>query len=126
MSADKMPSGGTDAATTANATERPGWHYLKDMAEPPELAQAIEETCRKHRYRRPADRQFVADEYKMQYYFGGRDIAYLVTPKGRAVVAVGEMNTEAFTAALARLTPEERGRTILHSPEPWGDDTTYL
>ncbi len=124
MSADSARP--TEAAPATTGQDRSTWRYLKDMEEPPELAEAIDRACREHRYRKPAERLRVAEEVKLHYFFGGQDVGFMRTPQGRVVVVVGAMNTEPFNAALACLTPEERGRVILYSPQAWDDTSSTI
>jgi hypothetical protein len=100
--------------------------YLKDLELPPEVKREVEAYCRERGYRRRADLQRVEEDLKLQFFFGGKDVGFMPTPQGRLVVAVGEMNSEAFSVQLGRLTPEERQRTILYSPEPWDTEATRI
>jgi hypothetical protein len=99
--------------------------YLKDLELPPEVVREVDTFCRERNYGR-ASRQHVEEGLKLQFFFGGKDVGYIPTSQGLLIVAVGEMNTEAFSAQLARLTAEERLRVSLYSPEPWGETATRI
>jgi hypothetical protein len=100
--------------------------YLKDMELPPEAKREVEDYLRKCGYRRRADLQYVEECLKLQFFFGGQDVGYIPIPQGRLVVAGGDMSSEAFGVQLARLTPDERRRTILDSPDPWDTEVTRI
>ena len=95
--------------------------YVRDLELTPDLRHEIETLCRLQRYWRARDRQWVEDEMKLQYYFGGLDIAYLVTPNGPAVAAAGTFGTEAFVRLLNALSPSDRRAVIFYCPDPWPD-----
>ncbi len=95
--------------------------YVRDLDFPPELQQDLEIICQRSGYRKTRDRQWVEDEIRLQHYFGGWDIAYLVTPNGPAVVAAGTFDTEAFIRSLSALSPSDRRAVIFHCPEPWNN-----
>ncbi len=102
---------------------RPGERcYVRDLDLPPELQQDLEIICRRSDYRKARDRQQVEDEIKLHHYFGGLNIAYLVTPNGPAVVAAGDFGSDEFGRALDALSPRDRRAAIRYTPRPWRDE----
>ena len=63
----------------------------------------------------PQERQRITDCFKMQYYFGGHEIAYRKTPKGVEVLAVDDEITE----LLRSVPPEEQEQIITGCPDQW-------
>jgi hypothetical protein len=57
----------------------------------------------------------VIDGLKLQYYFGGWDIAYRQTDQGPEVLAVGKEIGDLFR----RLPSDQRRGVIVGHPEPW-------
>lgn len=64
----------------------------------------------------PRERQRITDCFKMQYYFGGLDIAYRKTPKGLEVLAVGH---DEIMKLVRSAPPAEREQIILGWFDPW-------
>ena len=64
----------------------------------------------------PAEKQRLMDSLKLQYFFGGKEIAYRKTARGVEVLAVGLREI----GRLLRDTPvsKQKGIVIGH-PEPW-------
>jgi hypothetical protein len=98
----------------ASGTQPPT--LLKDLPTTPELSEALE-VWRKHFCLRKVP-VWDEEELKLQYHFGGQDVACIRTPQGRAVLAAG--TSEEVAARLDQLTREERTRVTLVFPEPWG------
>ena len=63
----------------------------------------------------PQERQRITDDFKMQYYFGGQDIAYRQTPKGMEVLAVDDE----IGPLLRSVPPAERELIIIGWWDPW-------
>jgi hypothetical protein len=89
---------------------------------PPELAHAVDAACQEQGVEGASYRRLATEEFKLQYYFGGQDVAYLETPAGRVVVAAGTLGLPDFDAAWQALSPEERLDAILVCPEPWPEE----
>jgi hypothetical protein len=96
---------------------------LKDLEIPPALAEAIEEACKQFGFRSLRDRLYIEEELKLQYYYGGQDVACIQTPHGRAVVAAGSAGSGELREALQHLGPAERRSVSTLFPEPWDDQT---
>ena len=64
----------------------------------------------------PQERQRITDNFKMQYYFGGQDIACRQTPKGMEVLAVGH---DEIMKLVRSVPPAEREHIILDWFDPW-------
>jgi len=60
-------------------------------------------------------RRRLVDDFTLQYYFGGWDIAYRRTDHGLEVLAVDSEIGELFR----RLPPNAHRHVILAHPEPW-------
>lgn len=100
--------------------------YLKDMHLPPEVQKEVEDICRERRYRKARHRRGVEEDVKLQYFFGGQTVAYKVTPQGLYVVLVGDLDSEGFTAELARFPREQRCQITLYHPDRWDDPSTCI
>jgi hypothetical protein len=96
---------------------------LKDLETPPALAEAIEEACKHFGFRSPRDRLYIEEELKLQYYYGGRDVACIETGDGRAILAAGTPYIENWPNALEGLEPDERRKVAILTPEPWDDES---
>ena len=64
----------------------------------------------------PQERQRITDNFKLQYYLGGQDIAYRHTPKGIEVLAVGH---DEIMKLVRSVPPAEREQIILGWWDPW-------
>jgi len=62
------------------------WRGL--LPTPPEVEEMVE-SCFKERPASPAHRLRTTEDMKLQYYFGGHEVAYRETPQGYDVLAVG-------------------------------------
>jgi hypothetical protein len=100
--------------------------YLNDLEAPVELAEVIERTWARLDARREPERRRIAEDLKLQYHFGGKDVAYVAMPRGRLLVAAGAMGSESFSRALARLSPQERRLVVFCTPLPWNEPASYL
>jgi hypothetical protein len=103
-------------------THSPPRHLICDLGSTPELAAAVDTACQAFGYRGGRNRQRVEEDLKLVYYYGGKDVAVLPTPRGRMIVAVGDRGSQAFREQLGQLSPDERSRTVLLSPGPWSDE----
>lgn len=99
---------------------------LKALETPCQVAAEATGFCAKLGFLRAKDKKRIEEEIKTQYYFGGKTVAYLGTPQGRLIVAVGSVESEEFSKALAALTPEERRRVVVYSPSPWADPASQF
>ena len=61
-------------------------------------------------------RQRITEDLKMQYYFGGQEIAYRETPQGKEVLAVG---LEEIGELLRTLPCSEQKGIVFDHAEPW-------
>ncbi len=55
------------------------------------------------------------EAFKLQYYFGGEEVAYIPRKEGWDIIAVGDEICE----ALAGLPHEDRERVVLAVIDPW-------
>src|SRR5262249_27918610 len=115
-----------EPAMPAPSTDEPRRLLLNDLAIPLELAQDVEDICRRRGYGRGAARKHIEQEIKLQYYFGGQGGSYLATAEGPLVVAAGDMSSPAFGRALEALSNDERRNVTLYSPARWNDSTSSI
>jgi hypothetical protein len=106
------------------APAQPMRQLLKDLELP--LAMEVDDICRRRSSDRGPGRQRVEEEIKLQYFFGGQDVAYLTTPDGLMVVVVGDLRSDFFGRALEALSADERHRVTVYSPDRWNDATSAL
>jgi hypothetical protein len=90
---------------------------LADLPTPPDLAQAVEDCCA-HIGRRRAkrERQWVEDELKLQYYFGGQSIVFFPGPKGKTVIVMEGISPGDWRRWRQQLPPAERDRYVACIP----------
>ena len=96
---------------------------LSRLEIPADVAVAVTATCRHLGLRSAQEVLRLEEEFKLQYYYGGRDVVCLDTPGGRVVVAVGSPVIANLTEVLRALSAAERSRISLLSPEPWEEST---
>jgi hypothetical protein len=102
-------------------TDGPIRTFIRQLESTDAIAAEVQKACCRLGLRTAADRARVEEDLKLQYYFGGRDVAYLRMPEGKVVVAAGTLGTEEFRKTLLRLSPEERRHVIVYSPDPWDE-----
>jgi hypothetical protein len=121
---DKVP--GSGPATEAAAVPMPPPPVSLNALElPPELKKYVEESCRGLRRSQVMFRKETEHFVKLQFFFGGQDVAYMTKDGDMLVVAAGDMTSEAFDQALAVLPREERRQVILYFPSRWNDSVSY-
>jgi hypothetical protein len=82
---------------------------------PPEVQALLEKELQDHPVT-AKERQRLTDEWNLQYYYGGEEIAYRHTPQGVEVLAVG---MDAACKLLRELPPERDSEVVLGHPDPW-------
>jgi hypothetical protein len=102
------------------------WRYLEELETCEELKQAILLTCKRLGVRAGPSQRRIEEDLKLQYYFGGKDVAYLPSDRGRIVVAAGRIGSDRFTEALERVDPRQRCRLLFCSPVPWNESASLL
>src|SRR5437667_7584517 len=121
------PTGGSPAAGQGGAaqTKQLGLQRqrLDDLPMSEELRIAVRTTCQHLHLETVEEQHRVAEEFKLQYYYGGRDVACLDTSAGRLILAVGTPVIENLPEVLQCLQPDERCQLSILSPEPWGAHT---
>src|SRR5262249_11318355 len=107
-SPSQEPSVGTSVPglQTLATGQLPARRRLQDLPLPAELAAAVEISCQHLGFVTAQERNFVTEELKLQYYYGGKDVACLDTPDGRWVVAVGTPVIEDLPQVLQSLQPD--------------------
>jgi hypothetical protein len=103
---------------TVISTRKP----LKDLSLPPEALKEADDYCRRYKYRRVEERRRVEEDFKLQIYYGGQDVALLETPEGLVVVMAGDLGSAEFGRVLEALSSEERRQVSLYSPMPWNNE----
>jgi hypothetical protein len=72
-------------------------------------------------------RDWVADELKLQYHYGGKTVAVIQTDRGLMVLAAGDsLDSPEIAGLRASLTPEENERTVFETFPRWDDDSSRL
>jgi hypothetical protein len=106
------------SAGTNGSTMLQNARLLLTLPTTPELAREIDTTCAQlHTARK--NRRFVEEEIKLQYYFGGQEVAYVRTRNGIAVVVSGRPDTSEVKDFLEKLSKEECAQVVIHYPDPW-------
>lgn len=95
---------------------------VRELPAPPDLASEIEAMCRRRGFVRGRWRDWVADQLKLQYHYGGKTVAVTQTERGLVVLAAGDSLDSPEIAGLREsLTREENERTVLETLPPWND-----
>ena len=101
--------------------------WLRDLPTPPELVPVIEEYCRRFWFwERAAQRRSVAERYKLQWYFGGHHVSFLVTPHGYAVLKLDDVSEGSTHRLRVQLPVEERDQLRNWFIEKWNDAEPLL
>jgi hypothetical protein len=82
---------------------------------PPEVAQLVAREVKRLPMTEEA-RQRITNDWTLQYYFGGHEIAYRKTLQGVEVLAAG---LEEIGALLRKLAASQQKGIIFGHPEPW-------
>ena len=90
---------------------------VKELPAPGGIERLVEEACKRLGYRTKQDRTWVAEELRLQFNYGGMDVACMESMEGRRVIAAG--TPEEVGQELERLPPEERGKVTICCPAPW-------
>src|SRR5262245_30297105 len=94
-----------------------GW---KLRPSPVEVSTALDQAFCQRRGRVAAwEREQAEEVLKLQYYFGGEEVAYIPRKDGWDVIAIGDQ----IKVALGRLPREDREQVILAVVEPWPAET---
>ena len=92
-----------------------GWVYLADLPTPPEVAEVMDAACKGQRFSEQ-ERQELLERSKFEYYFAGKVVSFLETPRGLAIVASDDMPQTDYDAAKARLSPSDRAKLVATIP----------
>ena len=95
------------------------WQRLKDLAMPPALTEAVDTACKRLDVRTASGRKRVEEELKLQFYFGGREVACLDTAGDRVVIGVGTPLLDNLHEILQDLGTDERGGVSVLTLAPW-------
>jgi hypothetical protein len=124
MNGNNQQAGSPPAAGRRQA-DRSQWRYLKDMPLPPDMQQEVERLCKTQRCRKPADRLRVEEEVKFRFFFGGRDVLFMETPKGNLILHVGDYESPEFHqewgAVRNALPLQEHCMVEMYSPRKWNE-----
>jgi hypothetical protein len=101
------------------ATERPPMRQPLVNLDNAAILAEVKRVCQHLGLRVPSAQRRVEEDLKLQYYFGGQDVAFLETSQGRVVVAQGILGTGEFRCALQSLSLDERRRVIVRFVDPW-------
>src|SRR5207253_8063367 len=89
---------------------------LRQLPFPAEAAEDVEAWAERLNCRRGERRRALEEETKLQYYFGGLEVALLRERDGLVVVAAYDPHTTTaadLAAALASLSQEQRQRVVI-------------
>jgi hypothetical protein len=91
---------------------------VRDHSLPPEVAALAKRFAKRFSYWGSSRRE--AEDYvRLQYFYGGKWIAYLRSAEGPIVVAAADCHGDPrFDQQLSFLSPEERRSSLLDRPEP--------
>jgi hypothetical protein len=100
---------------------------VRELPIPEEVAQALEECRRSLGFFQWRKRRLqIQDEFLLQWYYQGQNVAYLPTPRGLVVVAAGRMDSEEFGRAWDSLPRAEQRHAVLYSLGRWDADDSRL
>jgi hypothetical protein len=109
------------ASPAAAGEEEPQRVRLRDLPTPPEVIEEVEQWCQKYRLGGKKHRQEAEEQFKLQYYFGGRAIYTLPTPEGLVVIPITGRYRGMPGLRYILFTSEERSRACHTVPSPWND-----
>jgi hypothetical protein len=95
------------------------WVHLDDLPTAPELAEAIDAYCAHYGYR-GEERRRVEEQFKLAFYYGGKTVGYLRTPRGIAV-CTAVATVEEYAAVKSRLSSQQRKEIMLYTASPWNE-----
>jgi hypothetical protein len=101
--------------------DRSQWRYVADMELPAEMQQEVERTYQRYGARKPHERRPLEEAIKLQYFFGGQDVATMLTPRGTVIVCVGDHTSAELRAILDALPPDVRCQVTIDFPPKWND-----
>jgi hypothetical protein len=102
---------------------------LHRLSLPPEVAADVEAAAKRRRKHRGPERQWLEEEIKLQYFFGGLGVALIREPSGLVVVAaydVWKTKEADLSAALAHLSAEQRRRVVFAFPDRWDEQDSAI
>ena len=99
---------------------------IADLPTPPDVL-AYAEECKKKEWLRKQEFEDLVDQLKLQYYYGGWHVRYLLTKQGRVVVVIDEDgDVEGYRRKVQALPPDVRQDSVVGVPSPWMDETSWL
>src|SRR5260370_31569077 len=94
--------------------------WLRDLPVPAEMLPYIEDYCKGCWFwERAKRRRRIEEDLKLQYYFGGHEVYYLATPKGRAVIQVDNVEEGGYHRLRDQLPVEEPDQLRSRPVERW-------
>ncbi len=125
---DAPPRFVTATSTKLRIRVRPGWVFLKDLQLPPDLVRRLDERFPRRwfgwgKWARDA----VEEDLKMQHFYGGKAVAYLLTTEGGVVVAAADdFDSPEFRASMDDLSRQEWCSMSRFVPFIWNDSVSRL
>jgi hypothetical protein len=96
--------------------------WLRDLPMPAELVPIIDECCSPDWFwQRAKHRRYLENRFKLEWYFGGHYVEYLITPQGYAVVAVDDLSEGGFHRLRDQLPVEERDQLRGEAVSRWNE-----
>jgi hypothetical protein len=101
--------------------------WLRDLPLPADLVPIIDEWCRERWFwQRARYRRYLEEELKLQWYFGGHYVSYLITPHGYAVLTLDDMSEGATHRLRNQLPAEERDQLRSDLVQKWDSDDGHI
>ena len=99
---------------------------VSELPVPPDLASEIEEMKKRRRLSR-IEKEWVANDMKLQYHHRGKIVYLLQTDRGKMVIAVGgSLDSPPIACLRDTLTPEENARLYLESFPDFDEEVSHL
>lgn len=92
---------------------------LRNLQIPPELLREVETYRKGTRARTERDRVRLEENLRLSIYFGGGHVVCIPTSEGRVVLAAGQPGTGTLREALEQLSPEDRAKVRVETPNRW-------
>lgn len=115
-----MPSLARTNKSRTKRTANRGSKYADLMGilpDPPRLVRMLDELL-KDRPATPEARRHILEEWKLDYYFQGRDVMFIRRPEGREIVGVAEE----IPKRRAALSPSNRKQVVYACTRPWVEE----
>src|SRR5579864_425211 len=93
---------------------------ILDLDIPTALVDEVEQLRRTLRLTGNKEKREFDENVRLRIHFGGKGVLCLRTANGTVVLASADADSREISTAMWKLTPEERSRSYLDTPAPWG------